>query len=189
MDTGVAVLICSLIALGLFYGGYFFLKHRNKKALATAINKGQGVLWTWQYAPNEWKYAAETHFDIQTKRMMETGKVCFTEKHIYVSNGRDEILFELIGDNKYEKHLTEVFHYKGSAMQSVRFEVRSKEIKKEEGRETMEETYENDSLTVPIPKAFESESAKIITYYQDILNKNPDAVAAVSPYGLGLFGN
>lgn len=188
METGLAILVCLAAIFGLCYGGAFFLKYQNRKYLASAIDKGQDVLWTWQYAPDEWKYAADTYFGIEIKRMMETGKAAFTEKHIYVSNGRDDFLFELIGTNKYEKHLTEVFHYKGATIQSLRFEVRSKEIIKEDGRETMEEKYGIETLTVPIPKSAETEAEKVVKYYQEILDRNPDAIARVSPYGLGLFG-
>lgn len=189
MDTGLALVICSLVFVGLIIGGYHFVKYQKRKAKAAAINKGKGVLWMWLYAPEEWKYAAETFFDIKPKRLMETGKVCFTQDCIFVSNGRDEILFELIGEDKYERHLTEISFFKGSPMNSLRFFVRIKEIKREDGRKTDEEKYDTETIMIPVPKPFEQEREEVFKYYQDLLDKNSDAIAAVSPYGLGLFGN
>lgn len=188
MDTGIALVACSLISVGLIIGGYYFFKYQNRKAKAAAINKGEGVLWMWLYAPEDWKYAAKTFFDIEPRRLMETGKVCFTKEHIFVSNGKDEILFELIGEDRCERHLTEISFFKGSPMNSIRFFVRIKEIKREDGRKTDEEKYDTETLMIPIPKDFESEREEVFKYYQDFLDKNSDAIAAVSPYGLGLFG-
>lgn len=182
-----AAIIVSLFAL--FFGLVFLVRRQNRKATIAAIKQGQGVVSTWHYTPDEWKYASENYFQMKARRLLENGKVSFSDRYIYVSNGREDVLFELVGAQKYVKHLTEVYSYKDSPMNIIRFQVRTKTIKKGEGgHETMEEKYDLETFYVPVPKDYRLETEKVIKFYQDILDKNPDAVAAVMPYGLGLFG-
>jgi hypothetical protein len=184
------IVISIIIALcATFYGIYFLINRQQRSSAIAAIKQGQGVAATWNYAPDEWKQAAEERFDIKPKRMMENGKVTFTDRYVYITNGSEDVLCELVGEQKYVKHLTEIYHYKDSPMNIIRFQVRTKRIKKDDnGNDTMEEDCAVETFCVPVPKSHEPETEKILKFYQDILDKNPDAIAAVMPFGLGLFG-
>jgi hypothetical protein len=166
----------------------FMTRRQNRNAAIYAIKQGQGIFLTWTYSPEDWKLAAEEHFGIKPRRLNENGKASFTEKHIFITNGRDEILYELVGWDRMKKHLTDVYLYKQAEQNVIRFEVREKIIKKgEHGTDTMEEDYKLETFYVPVPKASAEEGEKILKFYKDILDRNADAVAAVMPYGLGMF--
>jgi hypothetical protein len=166
----------------------FMIKRQNRSAAIGAIKQGQGIFLTWTYSPEDWKSAAEEHFDIKPRRLNENGKASFTEKHVFITNGKDEVLYELIGLDRMKKHLTDVYLYRQSERDVIRFEVREKIIKKDEyGHETMDEEYKLETFYVPVPKALAEDGEKVLKFYKDILDKNADAVAAVMPYGLGMF--
>jgi hypothetical protein len=183
------ILLSSIVAFAaLIFGLYFFVKWRNRQSLISAIKNGRGVLTKWNYSPEEWRWAAENNFEIGAKPG-DHGRVFFTARHIYLTNGRKDILWELIGQKKFVKHLTEIFLLKQSPMNVVKFTVRTKTIKKDDrGNDTMDENYDVEYFYVPVPANFKFETEKVLKFYQDILDRNPDAVAAVMPYGLGLFG-
>jgi hypothetical protein len=166
----------------------FMINRQNRNAAIYAIKQGQGIFLTWHYSPEDWKLAAEEHFQIKPRRLSENGKASFTEKHVFITNGTDELLYELIGGDRYVKHLTDVYLYKQAAQNVIRFEVRTKTIKKDEyGNDTMEEDYGVERFYVPVPKAAAAEGEKVLKFYKDILDRNADAVAAVMPFGLGIF--
>lgn len=166
----------------------FMIKRQSRNAAISAIKQGQGIFLTWTYAPEDWKLAAAEHFDIKPRRLNENGKVSFTERYIFITNGKDEILYELVGLNRMKKHLTDVYLYKQAEGNVIKFEVREKTIKKDEyGNETMDEDYRLESFYVPVPKFCAEEGEKVLKFYKDLLDKNADAVAAVMPYGLGMF--
>ncbi len=166
----------------------FMTKRQNRNAAIYAIKQGQGIFLIWTYSPDDWKIAAEEHFEIKPRRLNENGKASFTERHVFITNGKDEILYELIGWNPHKKHLTDVYLYQQAEQNVIRFEVREKTIKTDEhGNETMEEDYKLETFYVPVPKLCAEEGEKVLKFYKDILDKNADAVAAVMPYGLGIF--
>ena len=175
-----------IVFAGLIYGFFWLVKILNRRTAIANIKNGKGVLTTWMYTFEEWKIAAEDRFEIRT-RSGDSGRVSFTPRYIYLSNGRKDILWELIGEQKYVKHLTDIYLYKESPMNVIRFQVRTKIIKKNDGRETMDESYDLEEFYVPVPKDHKLETEKVMKFYQDILDKNADAVASVMPYGLGLF--
>jgi hypothetical protein len=192
MNDVPTVLIVTLIIVALcalFYGVYILINRQSRNNIIASIKQGQGVFSTWQYSPDEWKQAAEERFDIKPRRMMENGTVTFTDRYIYITNGDENVLFELVGEIKHVKHLTEIYHYKDSPMNIIRFQVRSKTIKKDEhGNNSMEEDCDSETFYVPVPRNHLAETEKVLKFYQDILDRNPDAIAAVMPFGLGLFG-
>lgn len=192
MNEAQTVLIVTLIIIALcalFYGVFLLIKRQSRRNIINSVKMGQGVFLTWNYSPDEWKLAAEERFDIKPRRYLENGKATFTDRYIYVTNGSEDVLYELVGENKHIKHLTEIYRYKDSPMNVIRFQVRTKTIKKDEyGNNTMEEKYDLETFYVPVPQIHQAETEKVLKFYQDILDQNPDAVAAVSPYGLGLSG-
>lgn len=161
-------------------------QHRN--AAIASIKQGRDVFSTWQYSPADWKFAAERFFEIKPRRLSENGKAHFTERFVYITNGTQEILYELIGEDRYVRHLTEVYMSKQSGHDVIRFEVRTKTIKKDDnGNDTMEEDYDVEVFYVPVPADLPAEGVKVLKFYQDLLDRHADAVAAVMPYGLGIF--
>jgi hypothetical protein len=183
--VGIFVLSAAFI-----YGLSFLMKRQNRRAAIDSIKNGTDVFLTWHYSPEDWKPAAEEYFQIKPRRHLENGKASFTNRFVYISNGRDELLYELIGSQRHVKHLTEVYLSKQSEQKVIRFEVRTKTIKKDDnGNETMEEDFDVESYYVPVPKAADAEGEKVLNFYRDILDKNADAVAAVMPFGLGIFKN
>lgn len=189
-DLTILFVFGGIIAAGavFIYGLKFLTNHQNRNAAIYTIKQGHGIFLTWHYSPEDWKLAAEEHFDIKPRRLNENGKASFTEKHIFITNGRDEILYELVGWDRMKKHLTDVYLYKQAAQNVIRFEVREKIIKKgEHGTDTMEEDYKLETFYVPVPKASAEAGEKVLKFYKDILDRNADAVAAVMPYGLGMF--
>ena len=166
----------------------FWLKRQKNKETINEIKNGQGVFSIWQYSPEEWKHAAENHFDFKLKNPQEVGKVCFTKRYILAYDQQNDVLFELVGERRFTKHLTEVRLLKQSPMNNLRFEVRTKTIKKDDdGHDTMEEDYGVETFYVPVPTGYQIEQEKVLKYYQDFLDKTADAIAAVMPFGLGMF--
>jgi len=166
----------------------FLTDRGNRSAAIAVIKQGHGVFLTWNYSPEDWKLAAEEHFDIKPRRLNENGKASFTARNIFITNGKDEVLYELIGWDRMKKHLTDVYFYRQRERGVIRFEVRTKTIKKNEhGSETMEEDYGLETFYVPVPQASAEDGEKVLKFYKEILDKNTDAVAAVMPYGLGMF--
>jgi hypothetical protein len=185
----IIMIVVPAILVSAFYIFIVVLRRQEKQTKISEIKSGQGVISAWNYSPEEWKHATENYFDIKSKNYQEIGKVCFTKDYILVYNQNDEVLFELIGKQSYTKHLTEVRLLKQSPMNNLRFEVRTKKIKKnDDDVDTMEEDYGVEILNVPVPKDCQIEQEKMLKYYQDILDKSADAIAAVMPYGLGMFG-
>lgn len=154
-----------------------------KNSLIQSINQGQNVISTWVYTPDEWKSAAENHFGFKVK-FGESGKVSFTPHNILVTNGKRNILWELVGSNKYSTHLTDVYLLKEPPTSTIRFQVRTKVVKKDRyGRDTMDETCDFEEFYVPVPKDYPLEVNKVVGVYRDYLDKNADAVAAAMPFG------
>ncbi len=175
-------------AIAFFYVLKVVMNRQHRNAAIGAIKQGHGVIGTWNYPPEEWKAIAEENFEIKPRRMGENGRASFTDRYVYVTNGSEDVLFELVGDDRYVKHLTDVYLSKQSARNVLRFEVRTKIIKKnDEGGDTMEEEYETDTFYVPVPSDSSAEGEKVLNFYKNMLDKNADAVAAVMPFGLGIF--
>ena len=179
--------IIAAAAIFVYWLGFMTKRQQRSSAIYT-IKQGQGIFLTWTYSPEDWKIGAEEHFGIKPRRLNENGKASFTEKHVFITNGRDEILYELIGWDRMKKHLTDVYLYKQAEQNVIRFEVREKIIKKgDNGADTADEDYVLENFYVPVPKLCAEEGDKVMKFYKDLLDKNADAVAAVMPYGLGMF--
>src|SRR5215213_10757549 len=105
MPSELWIFVTMIIGSGLFYGSTLWLKRANRSAAIKDIRNGKGIFLTFNYTSEEWKYATENYFDLKF-RNGDNGKVCFTPQYIYLSNGRSYILHELIGQNRFAKHLT-----------------------------------------------------------------------------------
>lgn len=161
---------------------------RSRKASVAAIKQGHGVFLSWNYSPEDWKFAAAEFFEIKPRRRAENGKASFTERFVFITNGADELLHELIGEDRYVRHLTDVRPAQHSGHSVIRFEVRTKTIKKDDnGNDTMEEDYGVETFYVPVPRETPEDGEKVLNFYKDLLDRNADAVAAVMPVGLGMF--
>jgi hypothetical protein len=161
---------------------------QQRNAAIASIKQGQDVFLTWNYSPEDWKFAAAEFFEIKPRRLSENGKASFTERFVYITNGADEILYELVGEDRYVKHLTEVYMSRHSGQSVIRFEVRTKTVKKDDnGNNTMEEDYAVATFYVPVPRDTPAEGEKVLNFYKNLLDRNADAVAAVMPFGLGIF--
>ena len=177
-----------LVIAAFVYVLQIVMKRQHRDAAIGAIKQGQDVFLTWSYPPEDWKAIAEENFEIKPRRLGENGRASFTDRHVFVTNGSEDVLFELVGEDRYVKHLTDVYLSKQSTGNVLRFEVRTKTIKKnDEGGDTMEEDYELDIFYVPVPSGLNAEGEKVLTHYKNILDQNADAVAAVMPFGLGIF--
>lgn len=178
----------SILAVIIGYGVVWYLKLSRRRAVIASIRNGQDVIATCYYNSGDWRFAAEQYFKIRT-RPGDFGKVSFTPRHIYVSNGKKDFLYELVGAERYVKHLTEVYLYKKSPMNVIKFEVRTKVVGKDKsGNERLDEKCTLEEFYVPVPSDYETGIGSLMKFYQDILDDNADAVAAVTPYGLGIFG-
>ncbi len=187
--TIVVVFIGIFVGAGaLFFAIRILMKRQNRRAAIYSIKQGYDVFLTWNYQPEDWKAIAEEFFDIKPRRLSENAVASFTERFVYVSNGTNDILYELIGEDRFVKHLTDVYLHKQSERNVIKFEVRTKTIKKDEyGNDRMEEEYDTETFYVPVPKISDAEGAKVLNFYKTMLDKNADAVAAVMPFGLGIF--
>lgn len=181
------VIVVIIFVLGLsFYGIPRFLESVRRQTAIARVKSNLETLTTWQYTPAEWRYAAQENFKLRPKEG-DSGQVSFTPQYIYISSGKKDVLWEIVGENKYEKHLTEIFLHKSSPMNYIKFEVRQKIIRKDQDRNETEKC-DSEEFYVSIPYKFETETDKVLKFYENILDNNADAVAAVMPYGLGMFG-
>src|SRR5688572_15839309 len=108
MDNGLQIWLVfggiMLAAIAFFYVLMIVTRRQSRKAAIGAIKQGHGVFSTWIYPPKDWQAVAGEHFEIAPRRLGENGRASFTDRHVYVTNGSDNILFELVGEQRYVKH-------------------------------------------------------------------------------------
>jgi hypothetical protein len=163
-----------------------------KRQTIKRIRQGDGVFQTWTYSPQDWTIMAN---EFPKFAIPDTsGKVSFTKEFIYLTNYKKEALLEITremktyGDGTY---LTEIRRLDIPPTEFLCFRVRSKQvIRDNKGRDTGREKCKVEDFRISVPGQHRLETEKVFNFYQEIIDKNADAVANVMPSssGLGLFG-
>lgn len=129
------------------------------------IRHGRGIFLTFKYTDEEWQY-----FKQNLSFTRDNGKVCFTRNHIYLTDGNEEILYEISGEFRISALLRNVCVENDFLV----FTVRTKELI----RGTNWHTYEYlerkpdspDNLfqyEIPIPAAQKDKTDELIRFYQE----------------------
>jgi hypothetical protein len=143
----------------IFFSIAFWLISRNVSDTLADIRHGKGIFLTFNYTPEEWEYYTET-----LPMTGHKGKVCFTRNHIYISDGTEEILYEIFGS-----HLREI----SRDSDFVVFTVRTKDpLVTESGKEIPDSPDNLRQFHIFVPKAQQQQKGELIGFYQKIIDKN-----------------
>src|SRR5689334_22159816 len=100
------IVVITIVAI--FFWLAFWLISKNLSGALADIRHGKGIFLTFTYTPEEWEYYKQI-----LPFTGHSGKVCFTRNHIYISDGTDEILYEIF-------RLREIFREEGFIVFTVR---------------------------------------------------------------------
>lgn len=161
------IVIGALIAIGALIVIFFLLtlwqlSKEVSDALAD-IRHGKGIFLTFKYTPEEWEYYTQN-----LPLTGESGKVCFTRKHIYLSDGTEEILYEISNPYPFFPCLREI----SLDEDFIIFTVRNKKLTDESEKEIPDSPDNLKQYHILIPKAQQQQAGEIISFYQQIIDKN-----------------
>ncbi len=120
------------------------------------IRHGKGVLLTFNYTPEEWEYYKQT-----LPFTGQNGKVCFARNHIYISDGTEELLYE-------------VFRLRKISLETgfVIFTVRIQDFGPNESGKYMPDNPDNlKEYRILIPNARQQRTDELIDFYQQVIDK------------------
>ena len=120
------------------------------------IRHGKGILLTFNYTPEEWEYYTQT-----LPLTGQNGKVCFTRNHIYISDGTEELLYE-------------IFRLRKISLETgfIIFTVRSKEFSPDDSGKFMPDNPDNlKEYHILIPNAQQQRTDELISFYQKVIDK------------------
>lgn len=136
---------------------------RNQSNVLVDIRHGKGIFLTFTYTPEEWEYFTQT-----LPFTGKNGKVCFARNHIYLSDGREEILYEISGSLPISPRLRKV------SIESafVVFTVRTKELVVKEDEEVKPDSPDNLwQYQILIPDAQLNKTDELIGFYRKRIDK------------------
>jgi hypothetical protein len=137
----------------------FWRMSKNISDALADIRHGKGIFLTFSYLPGEWKYYTQT-----LPLSCRSGKVCFTRKHIYISDGSEEILYDILG----AASLREIFR----DPDFLNFTVRNQPLSTTESGEWRPDSSDNlQHYQILIPKAQQPDADKLISFYQPLIAK------------------
>jgi hypothetical protein len=170
-----------LLMIAVYYGLPWLLR----KPILYKIRKGKGVFLTWNYSKDDWSKVITEFPELKssTEREMTEGKVLFTKEYIYLTNYKKEILLDIAHNETIydgEKQLTEVRHLNIPPTNFIAFHIRTELIDKH-GRDKSKKDY----FTIPVPTQHQFEIDKVVSVYQEIIDKNAGADYGKPP---SLFG-
>lgn len=159
----LAIIIIAIISLILF------ALWRNLKNISSSmadIRHGKGVFLTFNYTPEEWEYYTQT-----LPFTGKTGKVRFARNHIYITDGTEEILYEVSGPTQLSARLREI----SSETDFITFTVRNKELSGNESGEVKPDSSDNlRQYQILIPKAQQTQTDELIGFYRKIIDKTDE---------------
>lgn len=152
-------MIIWIIVIAVIVVFFLFAFRQLSKGVSDAladIRHGKGILLTFNYTPEEWQYYTQTlPFNGQN------GKVCFTRNHIYISDGNEELLYEIFRLRKISI---------GAGF--IIFTVRSKEFSPNESGEFMPDNPHNlTDYHILIPNAQQQNTDELISFYRKVIDK------------------
>jgi hypothetical protein len=128
------------------------------------IRHGKGIFLTFDYTPEEWEYYTQD-LPLADKNR----KVRFTKRHIYISDGTEEILYEIFGLNSNSTRLREI----SLDNEFIVFTVRNQELITDEDGEEKPDSPDNlKQYQILIPKAQQNQADELINFYQRLIDKN-----------------
>ncbi len=122
----------------------------------TDIRHGKGIFLTFDYTFEEWEYYTQT-FPFRG----QTGKVCFTRNHIYISDGTEELLYE-------------IFRLRKISLEAgfIIFTVRIKEFSpSESGKFTPDNPDNLKDYQILIPNDQRQRTDDLIDFYEKVIDK------------------
>jgi hypothetical protein len=160
--TVIWLVIIAVVVI--FFSLAFWLISKDISDSLADIRHGKGIFLTFNYPPQEWKYYAQT-----LPFTGQSGKVCFTGRHIYLSDGTEEILYEIFGPTARSARLRKIF----LDNDFVVFTVRNKELIAEEGDQIKIDSPDNlIEYHILIPKSQQQQTGELISFYQKMINKH-----------------
>jgi hypothetical protein len=123
------------------------------------IRHSKGIFLTFSYTPGEWEYYAQT-----LPFSGKGGKVCFTRRHIYISDESEEILYDILG----AASLREIFR----DSDFLNFIVRNQPLSATESGEWRPDSPDNlQQYRILIPTAQQADADKLISFYRLLIEK------------------
>ena len=148
------IIIIAIIAV--FFLFAFRQISKNVSDVLADIRHGKGILLTFNYTPEEWENYTQT-----LPLTGQKGKVCFTQNHIYISDGTEELLYE-------------IFRLRKISLESgfINFTVRSKEFSPNESGKFIPDNPDNlREYHILIPNDQRQQTDELISFYQEVIDK------------------
>jgi hypothetical protein len=148
-----------IILIAVVAGFFLFAFRQISKSVSDAladIRHGKGILLTFNYTPEEWENYTQT-----LPLTGQTGKVCFTRNHIYISDGTEELLYE-------------IFRLRKISLENgfIVFTVRSSEFSPDESGKFMPDDPDNlKDYRILIPNAQQQQTDELIGFYKKVIDK------------------
>jgi hypothetical protein len=140
----------------------------NISDVMTDIRHGKGVFLTFKYTAEEWEYYEQT-----LPFTGNNGKVCFAQNHIYLTDGAEEILYELSGDLGVSAWLRNVCVENEFLVFTVRTQDLARKINFDTGEYVERKPDSPDNLwqyQILIPLAQKDKTDEIINFYQKTID-------------------
>ena len=152
----MTIWIIAVAIVVIFFSFAFWLISKGVSDALADIRHGKGILLTFKYTPEEWENYTQT-----LPLTGQNGRVCFTRNHIYISDGTEELLYE-------------VFRLRKISLEAgfIVFTVRSKEFSPDESGEFMPDDPDNlKAYHILIPNAQQQQTDELISFYQKVIDK------------------
>lgn len=148
--------IVAIAIVVVFFSVAFWLISKNVSTALADIRHGKGIFLSFNYTPEEWDHYTQT-LPLTGNR----GKVCLTKNHIYITDGTEEILYEIA-------------RLRAIAINNdfVVFTVRNKELVANEDGTVVPDSPDNlKEYYILISKAQQQETDNLISFYQKRIKK------------------
>ena len=150
------IIVIAIAIIAIFFLFAFWQISKGVSDALADIRHGKGILLTFNYTPDEWEYYTQT-----LPLTGQTGKVCFTRNHIYISDGTEELLYEIFRLRKISLETSFII-----------FTVRSKEFSPDESGKFMPDNPDNlKEYHILIPNAQQQRTDELISFYQKVIDK------------------
>jgi hypothetical protein len=150
----VGIIVIAVFAIFFLY--IFWQISKDVSDTLKNIRHGKGILLTFNYTPEEWEYYTQN-----LPLTGQTGKVCFARDHIYITDGIEELLYEIFRLRKISVEAGFVI-----------FTVRSKEFGLTESGKFIPDNPDNlKEYHILIPDAQQQQTDELIDFYQKVIEK------------------
>jgi len=152
----MVIWIVVIAVIIIFFAFVFWQISKGVSNVLADIRHGKGILLTFNYTPEEWEYYTQT-----LPFTGQNGKVCFTRNHIYISDGAEELLYEIFRLRKISLET-----------EFIIFTVRSKEFSVNESGKFMPDNPDNlKDYRILIPNDQRQRTGELIGFYQRVIDK------------------